>query len=203
VIVKKFVFNNKKNDIIILIHGLYTTSGFWLAYLPLFKNFKIIAFDINYDKLFENKFFSDNIFKNEFNVNGNVVGIISHSFGTVISDLSYRYNNDIIHKICPVAFSKKIGSSSFMLDIANRTRLSEDLIYNNNKIASAFISSTRDFINYNGQIYIPNMDCYFSYNVPVEKKIEFNGDHFNIKFALINIIDKIMSNKIKKTLNEI
>lgn len=188
--VKKYVFNRKKENTILLIHGLHTTSGFWLSYLPLFKNFKIIAFDINYDKLLLKEFYSTDIFNKEFSVDENVIGIISHSFGTVISDLLFEYNNANVYKICPIAFSKKNDSSNFILDIVNRTSLTEDKIHNNNKIASSFILRARNFINTSGHFYIPKNDCYFSYNVPNNDKIEFIGDHFNINNALLLIIEK-------------
>jgi len=191
--VKKYVFNRKIENTILLIHGLHTTSGYWLSNLPIFKNFKIIAFDINYDKLLLTEFNSKDIFKKEFCVDEKVVGIISHSFGTVISDLSFEYNNDIMFKICPVAFSRKNDPINFIKDVRNRTCLSEDMIKNINKNANTFSLRARDFIKSSGQFYIPKTDCYFTYNIPKSYKIEFIGDHFNIKNALILINEKLNS----------
>ena len=190
--VNKFIFNRKKKNTIVLIHGLYTTSGFWLSYFKLFKNFRIIAFDINYDKLLKSDF-SINILKDTFNVNGNIVGVISHSFGTVISDLVFDQNNEMIYKICPVAFSKRLESSNFVLDIVNKTSLSEVSINNNIKLVSSYLLKVKNYLSYSGQLYIPNMDCYFSYEIPQKKKIDFTGDHFNISLALENIIDELSS----------
>ena len=191
--VKKYVFNRKIENTILLIHGLHTTSGYWLSNLPVFKNFKIIAFDINYDKLLLTEFNSKDIFKKEFCVDEKVVGIISHSFGTVISDFSFEYNNDIIFKICPVAFSIKNDPINFNKDVRRRTCMSEDMIKNINKNASIFSSKARNFIKSNGQLYIPKTDCYFTYKIPKNFKIEFIGDHFNIKNALILINEKLNS----------
>jgi len=188
--VNKFVFNRKKKNTIVLIHGLYTNSGFWLSYLKIFKNFRIIAFDINYDKLLRNDY-SINILKDTFYVDGHIVGIISHSFGTVISDLVFDQNYEIIYKICPVAFSKKLESSNFVLDIVNKTILSVDSINNNIKLVRTYLLKVKNSLNYCGQLYIPNMDCYFSYEIPQKKKIQFTGDHFNIGLGLENIIDKL------------
>ena len=92
--VNKFIFNRKKKNTIVLIHGLYTTSGFWLSYFKLFKNFRIIAFDINYDELLKSDY-SINFLRDTFCVDGEIVGIISHSFGTVISDLVFDQNYEI------------------------------------------------------------------------------------------------------------
>jgi len=189
--VKKFVFNRKKEETIVLIHGLYTTSGFWLSYLHFFNNFRIVAFDIDYDKLLENEYFLPEELKKAFFVDGKVVAVISHSFGTVISDMAFDNNYEIIHKVCPVGFSKRADTSDFVLDIVNKTRLTADLISKNMKMVSSFISNVRKLLNYDGEIYIPNMDCYFSYDIPEKKRIDFNGDHFNISVALINIIHKL------------
>jgi hypothetical protein len=191
-IVNKFIFNRNKKETIILIHGLYTTSGFWLSYLNLFKNFRIIAFDINYDTLLTCESSIESL-KADFDFDGQVVGIISHSFGTIISDLVFENKIDIFHKICPVAFSKRIDSSNFVLDIINKTGLSENSIFNNIKLVNSFMSKIRNQITFNGQFYIPKSDCYFSYDVSKNDNIEFIGDHFNIDNALLLIIEKLKS----------
>ena len=49
------IFNKKKQKSIILLHGLYTTSGFWLSYFNLFRDFRIITYDITYDLLLKEK----------------------------------------------------------------------------------------------------------------------------------------------------
>ncbi len=189
-IVKKFVFNRNKKDTIILIHGLYTSSGFWLSFFKLFKNYRIIAFDINYENLLRSEY-NRELLKASFEVDGHIVGVISHSFGTVISDLVFDYENDKTHKICPVAFSKRIEPNNFLLDILNKTPLSEESIKQNITLVNTFVSKMRDSLNCNGQIYIPLDDCYFSYDVPQKNIIQFRGDHFNISIALNDIINKL------------
>ncbi len=173
-----------------MIHGLYTSSGFWLSYLNIFNNFRIIAFDINYDKLLKNEYYLSEDIKKLFFIDGKIVGIISHSFGTVISDLIFDYENDKIYKICPIAFSKRIEPNNFLSDILNKTTLSEESIKKNIKLVNTFISQIRDTLNCNGSIYIPIDDCYFSYDVPQKNNIHFAGDHFNIGIALNDIINK-------------
>ena len=192
-IVKKFVFNRNKKNTIILIHGLYTSSGFWLSYFRLFKNFRIIAFDINYDKLLNSEY-NIEFLKTSFLFEGQIVGVISHSFGTIISDLVFDYKNEIIHKICPVAFSKRIESKKFVLDIVNKTSLSEESINKNIKLVNSYISKTKNKMNCNGYLYIPNDDRYFTYNMKNINTTQFIGDHFNIGNALSNIIANIQQN---------
>lgn len=194
-VLKKYVFNRRKKDTIILIHGLYTSSGFWLSFFKQFKNFKIIAFDINYDKLL-NCEYSREFIKSKFLVDEHIVGVISHSFGTVLSDIIFEKKSEIVYKICPIGFSKRIDTNDFVLDIINKTALSKDLISNTMKLASLFVSNTRNILTCNGEIYIPSNDIFFSYDIPKKKNIEFNGDHFNIYNALNDIIDKIMKSNI-------
>lgn len=189
-IIKKYVFNKNKKDTIILIHGLYTSSGFWLSFFRLFKNYRIIAFDINYEKLLRSEY-NRELLKASFEVDGHIVGVISHSFGTVISDLVFDYENDKTHKICPVAFSKRKEPNNFVLDILNKTPLSEESIIQNIKLVNSFLSRIRDSLNFNGHIYIPTDDCYFLYDVPHKNIIQFEGDHFNIEIALNNIINNL------------
>ena len=120
--ISKYVFNKRKTPSILLLHGLYTTSGFWLSYLNLFKDFRIVAYDINYDELFKTQnaksYLKD--FFNEYSEDENIVATISHSFGTVISDLVFENKSHINFKICPVAFSKRLDSQSFILDIEKK-----------------------------------------------------------------------------------
>lgn len=189
--VSKFIFNRRKKDTIILLHGLYTNSGFWLSFLKLFTNFKIIAFNIEYEKILYDETLTKSLLKNAFKVEDNVVGIISHSFGTVISDLVFENDFEIVHKICPVAFSKRMSSSNFIYDVISKTQYTENSITDLMMLVNAFIAKERSLLNLNGQIYVPSRDDYFSYDVPEKKKIEFSGDHFNINIALENIIQKL------------
>jgi hypothetical protein len=191
--VKRYTFNKRKKNAIILLHGLYTTSGFWLSYLNLFKDFRIITYDINYDLLLKTQnaksYLNEHL--NDYREDDNIVATISHSFGTIISDLAFENKQHTIFKICPVAFSKRLDNQSFILDIENKTSLSKDYINEYMNLVSDFTSKYRQILNFDGDIYIPNHDGFFSYEVPESKKTEFEGDHFNIGFALSNIIAQL------------
>jgi hypothetical protein len=191
--IKRYTFNKRKKRAIILLHGLYTTSGFWLAYFNLFKEFRIITYDINYDLLLkaQNAKYYLKEFLNELREDEDVVATISHSFGTVVSDLAFENKQHVIFKICPVAFSKRLDNQSFIMEIMNKTPLSKDNIYEYMNLASDFTSKYKQQLNFNGSIYIPDHDSFFSYEVPGRKKIEFEGDHFNIGSALSNIIAQL------------
>jgi hypothetical protein len=191
--VKRYTFNKRKKNAIILLHGLYTTSGFWLSYFNLFKDFRIITYDINYDLLLKTQSAKSylNEHLNDYREDDNIVATISHSFGTIISDLAFENKQHTIFKICPVAFSKRLDNQSFILDIENKTSLSKDYINEYMNLVSDFTSKYKQILNFDGNIYIPDHDGFFSYEVPESKKTEFEGDHFNIGFALSNIIAQL------------
>lgn len=191
--IKRYTFNKRKKNAIILLHGLYTTSGFWLSYLNLFKDFRIITYDISYDLLLKTQNAKSYLkeYLNENNEDENIVATISHSFGTVVSDLAFENKQHAVFKICPIAFSKRLDSRGFILDIENKTSLSKENIYEYMNLVSDFTSKFKEQLNYNGSIYIPDQDCFFSYDVPENKKNEFKGDHFNIGLALSNIIAQL------------
>jgi hypothetical protein len=194
--INKYTFNKRKKNSIILLHGLYTTSGFWLPYLNLFKDFRIIIYDINYSVLLEaqdtNYYLQENL--NEYREGENIVATISHSFGTVISDLAFENNQHTIFKICPVAFSKRLDPQSFIIDIENKTSLTKENIYEYMSLVSDFTLKFKKQLNFNGSIYIPDQDGFFSYEVPENKRTEFKGDHFNICSALRNIVVQLTTN---------
>ena len=181
------------NNAIILLHGLYTNAGFWLAYLNLFKDFRIISYDINYNLLLKtqtSKYYLQE-FLNECREEENISAVISHSFGTVVSDLAFENKQHDVFKICPVAFSKRLDTQGFIIDIENKSAHSKECIYEYMNLVSEFTSKFKDQLNYNGSIYIPKQDGFFSYEVPENKKIEFNGDHFNIGLALSDIVAQL------------
>jgi hypothetical protein len=59
----------------------------------------------------------------------------------------------MIYTICPVAFSKRLESSNFILDIVNRTILSEESINNNIILVRSYLLNVKNSMSYSGQIY--------------------------------------------------
>ena len=47
--IRKFVYNNSKKETVILIHGLFTNSGFWLKYLFFLRNYRLVVYNIDYN----------------------------------------------------------------------------------------------------------------------------------------------------------
>jgi hypothetical protein len=187
------VFNKKNKKSIILLHGLYTSAGFWLPYLNLFNEFRIITFNINYDCLLKAHNVKSYLqeYLTEFLEYDNIVAVISHSFGTIVSDIAFDSKQYTVFKICPVAFSSRLDTQNFIVEIENKTSLSKENIFEYMDLVNDFTTKFKNQLNCNGAIYIPNRDGFFSYEVPKSNKTEFNGDHFNIALAISNIIGKL------------
>lgn len=125
--IKKQIFNKKKENSIVLLHGLYTNAGFWVSYFNLFRDFRLIVYDINYDFLLKAPDAKCYLYEhlNEGKDCEDIVAIISHSFGTVVSDFVFTNKQSPVFKICSVAFSKRLDTQSFILEIENKTLLSK------------------------------------------------------------------------------
>ena len=58
-------------------------------------------------------------------------------------------------------------------------------------LVDKLISESRDYISYNNILYLPSSDQYFNYSVKGNIKINFRGNHFDIKEAIFDIADRI------------
>ena len=190
-LVKKYIFNKSKKKTIIFIHGLFGNSGFWLPFLPNFKNFKIIILDIDYLKLFENDLkkinfvtYLDSILKK-----GEEYVTVSHSFGSIISQFFPFNKIATSYEICPIRSSVNNNKKKFMEEITFLTTYSEKEIYNILEKANVFLSN--DFCKENKFLnkkkYIPKIDLFFKDSF-INNVEYFEGDHFNIlnSISMIN-----------------
>jgi hypothetical protein len=193
-LLKIYVFNKSKNKTIIFIHGLFGNSGFWLPFLPIFKKFKIIILDIDYSKLFENDLKKNNFVryldlilkKNEEYV------IVSHSFGTIISQFFSFQKIKTSYEICPIKNSVKNNKRKFINEINSVTNFSKKQIKNILEKATIFLSNNIvENKLLNKKLYVPRSDSFFDYSF--KNNLEyFDGDHFNITNS-ISMINKDLS----------
>jgi hypothetical protein len=182
---------NKKGVInVVLIHGLFATAGYWLNYLEIFKNCKLIILEIDY---FNSKSLKDNseslehIIINEFN--NKIDYIFSHSLGTIIanglSDINFKHS----FEICPVYNSNRVSKFEFISKILEKT----NLLYTLNNIEKILSNIDIQVYNYKSilkfsnkrTLFYPNNDIYFNYDHKTIYSFNiFNGDHFEINNAL-------------------
>lgn len=185
------IINKNGNTDVILIHGLFATSGYWLNYLDYFKNSKLAILEIDYYDLKKFKDQSNCLEKIiELEFNSKVDYIFSHSLGTIIangvSENLFKYS----FEICPVYFSKRVLELDFASDILNKTNAKFDLdiikkiLY---EIDIQILEYKKSLIPSIKRIpFLPSNDIYFNYNPqPIYSSNIFNGDHYEIHNAII------------------
>jgi hypothetical protein len=177
-------FNRNKNRSVLFLHGLFSSSGFWLEHLREFRDFKIILCDIDYQNFFKtpvayNKNLMDFCYKN------NVYASISHSFA---SSLNLNINEATTRiNICPITYKSRVNSNEFITTIIRKTGLKKKFIKEILNSSQIYLkdnqginsNDTENMIN-----LIPNNDIFFNYN----DNSNFEGDHFNISNAINNIL---------------
>lgn len=192
-----FIFNKTRKKTLILIHGLFGNAGFWLTFLKIFDDFKVLIFDINYPKLLlenlEEINFSDFIslsLKDEKDI-----FIISHSMGTLLSKYFPSEKIKISFEICPIYMSVKKNKKQFINEVNSLSNYRNDEINNILKNASFFLSKNYHIKKENIQIkkYIPINDFYFD-NSLIKEAEYFKGNHFNIEGSIKMIHEHINNN---------
>lgn len=193
----KFIFNRGKTETIILFHGLYANAGFWLKYLKMFKDFKVIIYNINYTELASKNAARLSLLRSLIDhcKIDEVSALVTHSFGTIFPDKLVRILNTRIFKICPVAYSKRKNMNKFICDIHDLTKQSYEEIRVIMQMSKVVIPKFGVDSNL-GIFYIPSNDEYFVYATEIHNSITYQGSHFEILEAIKDIIDKINDNNI-------
>ncbi len=188
------IINKKGKYNVILIHGLFATSGYWLSYLDLFRDFKLLIFEIDYLDFssFEEKIKTfEKIIKNEFN--NNVDYIFSHSLGTIIanniSDNIFKFS----FEICPIYCSTRVFNTKFANIIVEKS----NSLYSVDIVENILLQIDKQVDLYKKKqkkssfriVFIPDNDIYFKYqNSSISSSVVFKGDHFDIKNALFEAL---------------
>lgn len=177
-------FSKSKKNSVLLIHGLFSSSGFWLDYLKHFKNLRVVLCDIDYDYFFDNPKYSYKIISDYIYAN-NINKTIAHSFG---GSINLNIPNDIIKiNICPTSFKSRTNKTNFINEIYLKTKLDKEEI---NKLlirADKFLKKNQILYKKNKSHitnFIPTNDSFFTYN----DKSNFTGDHFYIENAVLKIL---------------
>ena len=185
------VLGKSKSKTALLVHGLFSSAGFWLPYLGSFKDFRLLVVDIDYKKICDLEGYADcprRVIDSESSGCADVV--VAHSLGTVlVNGITPKYYKSIFN-ICPVYCAKRINTDKFIDQIKFRLEnavTKNEIIETLKKVDSALRS-------YRGQpsetseptVYIPNSDLYFSYESNSKYKF-FQGDHFDISLAVRDI----------------
>lgn len=181
-----FSLNKNKSKKIILIHGLFATSGYWLPYLSSLKDFNLIILNIDYIKFLKDPQKTLKKFTSELNKFEDVSIIIAHSLGTIL--IKYLNHNARYINICPVYKSTRTNKKSFITLIHKQTGLNTDLIENTLKnVDSIDLNKSIIFKKQKTLNFFPKKDKFFEYNIAHKNEnIFFDGDHFDISDAFKN-----------------
>jgi hypothetical protein len=189
-LINHIVLNKSKKKSIIFIHGLYANAGFWLPYLHYFKDYRLILLNCDYGVLINSKddilHIQDSV-KNLF-VETDIIVVIAHSFGTILSGL-LKINSSIkIFHICPVASSTRIRSEEFIYQIQLKINDTHTNIKNSLLLVDKLIVDVKDYLNENAIMLFPDQDQYFQY---FGNEYVYVGNHFDIENALLKIMELI------------
>ena len=187
------ILNKSKPCTIILVHGLYTSSGFWLEYLKLLKNHRLFILNIDYDHYLSKDFSLGQLESDLLNMpypKDNLI-IISHSLGTIIANFLSQNFDLISHEICPIHISERINPNKFIEDINKLMDKSKISVKKKLTLVDNFLLSCKPIIDSKISLYIPNNDQYFKYDKSFINTNCFSGDHYMISEALTTIINKI------------
>ena len=185
----QIVLNKSRNKTIVFIHGFYANAGFWLPYLPYFKEYKIVLLNINYVSILnsDNKILEISKIISSLNLGVNIEAIISHSLGTIISSFINNKSVGFYFDICPVSFSKRSDTIGFINDVINRMGETESKIKKNLLLVDLLIEESKDYSLINSHHFIPDSDQFFNYESSSNKRYLFQGDHFEITNAVSKI----------------
>lgn len=187
------ILNKSKPRTIILVHGLYSSSGFWLEYLKLFKNYRLFILNIDYDHYLSEDYSLNQLQSDLLNLpypKDNSI-IISHSLGTIIANFLSQNFDLISNEICPIHISERVNPNKFIDDINKLMGKSKISINKKLTLVDDFLLSFKPIIDSKILLYLPNNDQYFKYNKRFTNTSCFSGDHFKISEALITILNKI------------
>lgn len=187
------ILNKSKLRSIILVHGLYSSSGFWLEYLKFFKNYRLFILNIDYDHYLTKDCSINQLKSDLLNLpypKDNSI-IISHSLGTIVANFLSQNFDLISNEICPIYVSERVNSNKFIYDINKLMDESKNSINKKLTLVDEFLLSFNSIIDSKTSLYIPNNDQYFKYNNMCINTNQFSGDHFKINKALITILKKI------------
>lgn len=187
---KKTIFsidlNTKSDKTILFIHGIYSSSGFWLNFLPSFKNYRLLLLNIDYLNLSfkEINNYLENLFEQK-----KIDYIISHSMGSLFGIIFGQKYHLYTFDICPF-YQSKIANIDLLINslynICNQD-------FTKNQLHNQILTIENKFSKYNylnknnlNFAFIPDNDNCFEY-INDDDIIIFEGNHFKIENSIGSI----------------
>ena len=129
----------------LLLHGLFSGSGFWLDNLKKLKDYKIILCDIDYKFFFRE---DEHCIRQleDYVANKKNLTIVSHSFG---SSLNAWLNKSFLRiNICPILANSRTNNNLFISEIKKKTNYRDEDIITILKNAEEYLKGDHFDISY-------------------------------------------------------
>lgn len=179
---------------VVLIHGLFSSNGYWVPYLRYFEDCQVTLFNIDYAGFVESGApFSALCADIDKLIVGPSAHLIGHSFGACIGA---GLRGDFLSRsfVCPTFAALAFDDQRFCGEIATLDITEVARIRPVVDAALQHKSHCAEYLRYrlDDELYVPRDDPFFEYlenagNVPVHA---FNGGHFDVCEAIAMIAKK-------------
>lgn len=185
------ILNRSRQKTVLLIHGLFTSSGYWLPYLTSLKECRLLILDIDYRAIGDIGPYLqrlEDIIAAE--AGGKVDAVIAHSLGALLASRLPAPLRQASYELCPVYGATRLDPEHFVADIGQRLKAAMTDAQIRAQLAEADAALVRHSplnpaapATSRGTIYLPDADPYFSYD-PGAASRAFSGDHFDVTAAM-------------------
>ena len=171
------VLHKNQSTTLALVHGLFTHEGYWLPYLKLLRNFRLILVGVAYGhQQFDPKSVSsllEDICRKE-----SVDVIVGHSLGaSLVRVLETKARKALI---CDVGSARRLQMPRFETITPAFQKISEEEQVRSLKNARELYAAAGSFSKSADLVFTPTVDEYFEY----PGKPNFIGTHFEIGNAV-------------------
>lgn len=179
------IFNKKQETTMVLVHGLFTHEGYWLPYLTLLRDFRLILVGIPYDSddfdpHLVRAMLAELISKHSAEI------LVGHSLGSIVVRLVESDIKKVL--ICDIAKEERVATMSLNELIPNFDKITEAQMKNSLANAKHLLNTVVDC---NADIiYTPSKDELFIYSADSN----FDGTHFEIREAIIDLAARLKKN---------
>jgi pimeloyl-ACP methyl ester carboxylesterase len=189
------VVNKSKQRTLLLVHGLFTSAGYWLPYLKSLKEYRLLVPDIDYRGIRDVDAYLERI--DEIigeQAGGKVDAVIAHSLGCLLASLLPQEARGASFEVCPVYLAARREQDEFVGEIERKTRPArsqDDIRALLAEVDGAIHAHRlRAQVRKARAIYLPDADRYFSYQASPDARW-FSGNHFEITEAVTDIGSKL------------
>ena len=186
---KSHILQNHNARNVLMLHGLFSSAGFWLPVLHCFPRYRIILLTIDYERFFNspNGFVELDEYVQGLTVKfGGCDVILGHSLGSV---LSARLNSPVERRyhLCPIFAVDNYDLNGLHLDIVDRIGKFSPPISNVISLLRRGLQVAKSVniqfvLSRNDCFLVPDSDAYFCYMNPLSgaNYLSYRGGHFDL-----------------------